>query len=273
MHRLRTALLAATLLAGFAVSASNQLAAAESSTASDKPAVLFDPQQLPAFHGKVARYSLTPRGGVDGFILEDGSQVQISQRLAPQIVFVAKPGDSITVHGVKASSGSLILALSVVNDAGGPILVAEQPHHMGHKGIVAQGRIKLQLRNRRDEVNGVLLEDGTEIRLWPKEAERLAPQLAPGQTIYARGFGRTTLLGRVVVARAIGPTEAEATILPRPRMMRFAGMEQRPGQPGAERDGMRGPRGEGMREGMQREGWHDGRPPAPPAPPEVHPGQ
>jgi hypothetical protein len=271
MHRLRTALLAATLLAGLAT-ASDHLSAAESSAAPAKPAVLFDPQQLPAFHGKVAQYTLTPRGGVDGFILDDGSQVQISPHLAPQIVFIAKPGDNVTIHGVKASSGSLILALSVANDAGGPTLVAEQPHHRDHKGVVAQGRIKLQLRNRRDEVDGVLLEDGTEIRLWPREAERIAPQLAPGQTIYARGFGRTTLLGHIVLARAIGPTEAEATELPWPRMMMHGGVggdQQRPGEPGPEHDGMHGPRGEGAPHG----GWHEGRNDAPPPPPDGHPGQ
>ncbi len=273
MHRLRTALLAATLLAGLGVSASDQIAtAAEPAAAPAKPTILFDPQQLPAFHGKVVQYSLTPRGGVDGFILEDGSQVHIGPRLAPQIVFVAKPGDSVTIHGVKASSGSLILALSVVNDAGGATLVAEQTAHFGHdRGAVAQGRIKLQLRNRRDQVDGVLLEDGTEIRLWPKEAERIAPQLAPGQTIYARGFGRKTLLGHVIVARAIGPTEAEATELPRPRFIRWGG-EPRPGEAGPEEEhgDMHGPRGEGMRHG----GWHGGHEGEAPQPPQPgHPGQ
>jgi hypothetical protein len=272
MHRLRTALLAATLLAGLAVTASDQLSAAEPSAAPDKPAILFDPQQLPAFHGKVVQYSLTPRGGVDGFILSDGSQVHIEPRLAPQIVFVAKPGDSVTIHGVKASSGSLILALSVANDADGATLVAEQTHHFGHEGgAVAQGRIKMQLRDHRDQVDGVLLEDGTEIRLWPKAAERIAPQLAPGQTIYARGFGRTTLLGHIVVARAIGPTEAEAMELPRPRMIGwgFGGDQQRPDEPDAEHGGMHGPHREGMRHG----GWHGGQD-EPPQPPQAgHPGQ
>jgi hypothetical protein len=273
MHRLRTALLAATLLAGLAVAASDQISAAEPSAEPDKPAILFDPQQLPAFHGKVVQYSLTPRGGVDGFILSDGSQVQLNPHLAAQIVFVAKPGDSVTVHGVKASSGSMILALSVANDAGGPTLIAERPRHMGHKGAVAEGRIKMQLRNRQDEVNGVLLEDGTEIRLWPMAAERIAPQLAPGQTIYARGFGRTTLLGHIVLARAIGPTEAEAVELPRPRFVRWGGEELGAGRPGEEHGGPAGARGRGMEHGGWHHGETDSAPQLPQPPQPGHPGQ
>ena len=271
MPRFRTALLTASLFAGLAGPASTQLLAAEPAAGSPKPALLFDPQQLPTFHGKVAQYSLTPWGGVDGYILDDGSQVQIGHHLASQIAFVAKPGDSVTIHGVKASSGSLILAVSVVNDAGGAPLIAEQRHHGREGGMVAQGRIKMQLRNHQDEVDGVLLEDGTEIRVWPGQAERIAAQLAPGQTIYARGFGKTTLLGTVVVARAIGPTEAEAAELPHPMMRHWLlaqGFDHH-GEHGVPNHGdMNGLAGEGRGQGGGH-GPHE----APIPPPPGQPGQ
>ena len=57
----RYMLLAATLFAGGIGAAIAQ------STAT------YDPAQLPAIQGKVAEYSLTPRGDVDGLILADGT--------------------------------------------------------------------------------------------------------------------------------------------------------------------------------------------------------
>ncbi|MEJ1977788.1 MAG: hypothetical protein WDN49_18450 [Acetobacteraceae bacterium] len=211
-----------------AFAAAAQSAAPPPAAAPAQPRRLFDPQQLPAFHGKVSQYSLTPWGGVDGLILDDGTQVHVNPRLSTQLVFLVRPGDTVTVHGVKAELGALILALSVANDAGGTTLVDDAVNRpMRDDPVVAQGRIKAQLFNRRDEVDGVLLEDGSQIRLWPSTARRIAAQLAPGQMIYASGFGRTSLLGKVVLPRLIGPTEAEATELPMPAMP-VAGMGEGP---------------------------------------------
>lgn len=187
--------------------------------ASAQPAPLFDPQQLPSFHGKVAFYSLTPWGGVDGLILDDGSQVRIGGHLSTQIAALAKPGDQVTVHGVKASSGGLILAASIANDAGGKPLMGGGGRR---ESVVVQGRIKAALRNGRDEVDGVLLEDGSQIRLRPREAARIAAQLTPGQTVYASGFGQDDALGKVVMPRRIGATEADAKELVPPGTMGVA---------------------------------------------------
>jgi hypothetical protein len=43
----------------------------------------YDPSQLPAIQGKVAEYSLTPRGDVDGLILVDGTEVTCRRISAP----------------------------------------------------------------------------------------------------------------------------------------------------------------------------------------------
>jgi hypothetical protein len=263
MFRFRLALLSATLCSGLALTAAAQPApaATPAAAAPAQPRLLFDPQQLPAFHGKVAQYSLTPRGGVDGLVLDDGTQVHVNPRLSTELVFLVKPGDTVTVHGVKAESGSLILALSVVNDAGGKTLVDGILNRRMHdEPVVAQGRIKAQLHNRRDELDGVVLDDGSQIRLWPGAARRIAAQLAPGQTIYASGFGRTTLLGKLVLPRMIGPTEAEATELQRPAMAMGGMGEMGGGQmrerwmhgPGRSGPGMEGPgmRGHEMHPGV-----------------------
>ena len=45
----------------------------------------YDPQQLPALQGKVAQYSLTPRGDVDGLILDDGTIVRLPPEEADRL--------------------------------------------------------------------------------------------------------------------------------------------------------------------------------------------
>jgi hypothetical protein len=49
-----------------------------------------------------------------------------------------------------------------------------------------------------------VLEDGTILRLPPREAERFAELLRPGQTVAVRGDGLSGPLGSVVEARQIG---------------------------------------------------------------------
>lgn len=221
------------------------------------PAILFDPAQLPTFHGKVAAYSLTPWGGVDGVILEDGSQVQIGRRQSTQLAALVRPGDTVTVHGVKALVGNLILGASIANDAGGQTLIGGR---MRPESVVAQGRVKAQLYNDRDEVDGVLLDDGSQIRLHPRDAARVAAQLMPGQMVYARGFGRDSAIGKVVAARQLGTTEADAKELGPDMVGRDGrgGPGMRGGDPGM------GPRG--VRGGTDRGGMDSGGMDQPPGP-------
>src|SRR5580658_7906225 len=105
--RIRSVLLAATLLESDASCVMAQYAAT------------FDPSQRPAIQGTVAEYSLTPRGDVDGLILADGTEVYLPPHLGTQLVFAVKPGDAVTIHGLKAQAIAMVQAMSVTNDATG----------------------------------------------------------------------------------------------------------------------------------------------------------
>ena len=59
--------------------------------------------------------------------------------------------------------------------------------------------MQFALHGPKGDLNGALLEDGTVLRLPPKEALRSAAQLTPGQRISATGQMVTTPMGRVVV--------------------------------------------------------------------------
>lgn len=170
----------------------------------------FDAAQLPAIQGTVAQYSLTPRGDVDGLILTDGTEVHLPPHLGTQLVSAAKPGDAVTIHGLKARSLPVVQAMEVRNDATGATVVDNGPGvrpgpRGGGQPLEASGPIKAQLHGPRGELNGVLLQDGTIVRLPPPEAERLRASLAPGRMLTAKGAGYAGPLGRVIAAQAIGP--------------------------------------------------------------------
>jgi hypothetical protein len=199
----RYALLAANFLVG-----GIGVAAAQTATTNT---TAYDPSQLPAFHGKVAQYSLTPRGDVDGLILADGTEVHLPPHLGTQLVYAVKPGDTVTVHGLRARAVAMVQAMSVSNDATGNSVTDNGPGAApGPRGkeqaLTAEGRVKEQLHGPQGEVNGALLEDGTIVRLPPHEAVRLAAELAPGAQLYVQGQGFEGSLGRVIAARAIGPS-------------------------------------------------------------------
>jgi hypothetical protein len=227
MSRIKSALLAASLLVG------------PTGLALAQPAPVYDPAQLPEMKGKVAQYTLTPRGDVDGLILGDGTEVHVSPSLSSQLVFAVKPGDQVTVHGLKARAVPMVAAASVTNDATG-VTIAGGPGRGPRERLSqmeAEGTVKAVLHEPRGEANGVLLEDGTVVRLPPPEARRLSAQLAVGQKLFVRGAGLTSPLGKLVMARQIGPDRTKLTDVARPRpeggpwMMRgrHGGMGMAPG--------------------------------------------
>jgi hypothetical protein len=244
MLRLRTALLAASLVAGLGGIALAEVAST------------YDPNQLPAFKGKVAQYTLTPRGDVDGLILNDGTEVHVAPRLSSALVFAVKPGDAVTIHGLHARAVPMVAAMSVTNDASG-VTVQGLGHPGGENQVSAQGTIKQQLHTPRGDLSGVLLTDGTVVRLPPPEATKLGDTLAVGKTLVARGEGVDGPLGRSVAARQIGPDAEHLTEVAHPHWGGpMAWMREHMGHG----EGMHGEWGHGPHDGPE-----DGMPPPPPA--------
>lgn len=175
---------------------------------------LYDPNQLPAFQGRLQLFTFTPRGDIDGFVLADGIEVKTPPHLTAALSAAVKPGDRVTVHGLKAASLPLIQALSVGNDSTGAIVVdtGPQPGRMAsmlpakETPIVSvAGRVRMLLHGPRGDVNGALLDDGLVLDLPPPEAERYAALLAPGRTIAGQGRRHDLPAGSFVELTALGP--------------------------------------------------------------------
>jgi hypothetical protein len=144
---------------------------------------VWDSSQLPESHGTVRQYTLTPRGDVDGLILSDGTEVKLPPHLTGQVVFAIRPGDQVSIRGLRARAIPLIDAGSITNVATGKSVVDNGPPGRPDRGGYEQAysaRIASTLHGKRGEVNGALLDDGTVLRLPPPEAERLEGWLRPG---------------------------------------------------------------------------------------------
>ncbi|TPG57091.1 hypothetical protein EAH89_11510 [Roseomonas nepalensis] len=161
-------------------------------------------------------------GDVDGLILEDGTEIHLPPRLGTLLADAVKPGDRVTVHGLRARAVPMMQAVAITNDAtgrtvtdGGPPGTPPPAATRGDRqAMTAQGRVRLQLHGPRGDLNGVLLTDGTIIRLPPPEAQRLSELLRPGMPLAAQGRGVAGPFGRVLEATRLGADPASMTALP-----------------------------------------------------------
>jgi hypothetical protein len=215
----RTRTVAALLVAGAAIGAGAAYAQTSTST-------MWDTSQLPETRGTVKQYTLTPRGDIDGLILNDGTEVKLPPHLSAQVVFAIRPGDDVSIRGLRARAIPLVDASSVTDIRSGKSVVDNGPPDGPARRATEQtigGRIAAQLHGKRGEVNGAILDDGTQLRLPPPEADRLSDWLRPGQMISVRGDLLDTPLGKVLDVRAMGTSPDRLSEVAGPRPPRGPG--------------------------------------------------
>ena len=185
---------------------------------------------LPAFKGRVDLFTFTPRGAIDGLVLGDGTEVKTPPHLSRAILRVVRPGDMVTIQGLKVAALPLVQAVSIADETSGQTVVDTGPgpsppsdeNAIGVPVTTAnhrlEGRIRLVLHGARGDVNGVLLDGGTVVRLPPPDAVRLAPLLMPGHPLVVDGLLSTSPLGSMIEAAALGVSADRMTsVSPAPR--------------------------------------------------------
>lgn len=199
-NSVRSTAAALLLLGGTALGAATVFAQARGGLA-------YDASQLPQTKGVVKQYTLSPRGDIDGLLLADGTEIKLPPHLSSQTAFALRPGDAVTVRGLKARALPLIDAVSVTNDATGAVVLDQgRPEERSAASEVVTSKIVAVLHGRRGEVNGAVLDNGAQLRLPPHEAERFADLLKVDQTISVRGESMKNALGTVIEATALGTT-------------------------------------------------------------------
>ncbi len=208
-----TRLLVATVMGSAVLAGGGFAALAQMRPPSAFPVADFDPAQLPEFKGKVTQYILTPRGDVDGLMLADGTEVAVPPRLSSALVFSVRPGDQISLRGLKARNAGVVAAVTITNIASGAVIGGEgdSPAPWGGPRMEVNGTVKAALHTPHGDVRGVLLEDGTTLRLPPHQAEKFAELLKPGARVFANGFGVNGPLGKSMAALEIGPSADKLT--------------------------------------------------------------
>jgi hypothetical protein len=188
------------------------------------PAAVYDSQQFPAIRGELDRLTLTARGEIDGFILKDGTEVKTAPDLSTQIAFAIKPGDRVTVHGLKAAALPLVSAVSITDEethrtvadpgvSAATTMTPPPPPARPPRGAPppppaatseTSGRVRMALHGPQGEVNGALLENGTILRFPPDQGAQLTPLIQPRQSVVAEGPAISNALGTVVDVQQIG---------------------------------------------------------------------
>lgn len=175
--------------------------------------------------GTVQRFTLTPIGELDGVILADGTEVHLPPHLTAQLANAVQIGDSVVVQGYRSPSAPLVVASSVTDTNTGKTVVDNGPPPPGSRPapplpgrpapgaqpLTVQGKVQSQLYGPAGDINGALLEDGTIVRIGPREAYQVASLLNAGQTLAVQGWGLTTAYGTVIEAQAVGPSPSQMT--------------------------------------------------------------
>ena len=180
-------------------------------------------QQAMTIGDTVIRFTLTPRGDLDGMILGDGTQVHVPPHLSAELAAAVRPGDAVTVNGVPSPSAALFVATSVTDAASNKTIVDRGPPApglapppppppgapaAGAQNVSIQGRVQRLLRGPAGDVDGALLDDGTVLRMPAHIAYQYSTLLTPSQSVAVHGWGVSNPYGRVIDVQSIGPSAA-----------------------------------------------------------------
>ncbi len=165
--------------------------------------------------GVVRRFLINPDGEVDGMLLADNTLVRFPPHVGSQVASTMSPGDTVNVSGFAQQPDGTLRA-SLISDTKSGRSVADQPPSanaqrlpgslagIGLVKLSAVGRVLRVTTAPRGESDGVLLADGTVIKLTPPAALQFANLLRPGTTIAAQGYGTRNRYGEALQATAFG---------------------------------------------------------------------
>jgi len=157
----------------------------------------------------VQRFTLTPRGDLDGFVLTAGTDVHLPPHLSTQLAAAVRPGDSVLVRGYRLATVPLVVAAALTDratnetvvDRGSPPPGFDPPPPppgvptLGAQQISLNGRVQTSIYGPAGDLNGPVLDDGTIARPAPPTAYQAASLLAPGQSVSVQGWELSTAYG------------------------------------------------------------------------------
>ena len=169
-----------------------------------------DATDVATLQGTVARFLTNPDGDVDGFLTDDGILVRFPPHMSSQLTSAVRTGDTVQVSGRRDEGGSFA-AQRIINARSGRQWIDEPPlrgapaaRREGLSHLSAQGQVAHVTTAPRGEPDGVILSDGTVIKLTPPVAQRFATLVQTGATVSAQGYGTRNQYGTALQATAFG---------------------------------------------------------------------
>ncbi|MCI2245146.1 hypothetical protein L3067_11095 [Xanthomonas sp. PPL568] len=164
--------------------------------------------------GTVERFMLNPNGDVDGFWLTNGTQVGFPPHLSADLQAAVRRGDAVNVQGYRLGDLAVLQAYTVTDRRSGKQVVDRPPNPAtpppappappALTPLQADGRIDRLIYGPRGETGGVLLSDGTIVRMPPHVAQQYPDLLRVGAPLSVSGFGVVTMIGRSLEATHLG---------------------------------------------------------------------
>ncbi|CAG9192335.1 conserved exported hypothetical protein [Paraburkholderia caribensis] len=167
-----------------------------------------------AAQGTVSRFLINPDGDVDGFLTSDGVLVHFPPHMGAQLTATVRPGDEVQVSGWRNAAGNLT-AQRIIDTRSGQQLVDQPPQPgalplprelrgAGLSRLSAQGQVAHVTTAPRGEPDGVILADGTVIKLTPPVAQQFPTLVQTGVKVSAQGYGTRNQYGTALQATAFG---------------------------------------------------------------------
>jgi hypothetical protein len=164
--------------------------------------------------GTVSRFVVNPEGEVDGFLLGDGSLVHFPPHMSSQLVSVVHPGDPVRIAGFRDGAGN-VTAQQITNDRTSQQVVDQPPPVNAMRvppALRGAGLVKLSVKGTvarittapRGEPDGVMLSNGTVIKMPPPVAQQFANLMRPDVVVAASGYGTRNQYGEALQATAFG---------------------------------------------------------------------
>jgi hypothetical protein len=162
----------------------------------------------------VSRFVVNPEGEVDGFLLGDGSLVHFPPHMSSQLVSVVHPGDPVRIAGFRDGAGN-VTAQQITNDRTSQQVVDQPPPVNAMRvppALRGAGLVKLSVKGTvarittapRGEPDGVMLSNGTVIKMPPPVAQQFANLMRPDVVVAASGYGTRNQYGEALQATAFG---------------------------------------------------------------------
>jgi hypothetical protein len=168
--------------------------------------------------GKVDSFTLSSAGVLDGFILDDSTEVHVSAFLSKQLGQAVQLGEPVMVHGQQVPGLRVVIAsmvtgevtLETVVDAGSKGF-DESTHTAGVQATTATGTITRLLHGEQGELNGALLDNGLMVRMPPGVPITRPELFVVGLQIAVGGDEFDTEYGKVIRMFSMGDSDNELT--------------------------------------------------------------